>query len=209
VLYEFIEEGLEDQPQNLRTADQLEPGRTYSMVVSDPFGLRRYQTGDLFLCNEFVSGLPDLRFMRRRDLEYSFTGEKLTSEHVMRAFKTLREEYALGSDTFLTCVPSQPVDEPIPHYKIILVDGTGTSVRVSGDQLAKRCDELFGEVNSEYKSKHESGRLGRVRFMSLSPGEFIDCVGSRQSKTWEAQFKFLPLYRSTWESLETYRGDSS
>lgn len=208
VLYEFIEEGFEDQPQNLRTADQLEPGKTYSMVVSDPFGLRRYQTSDLFLCNEFVSGLPDLRFMRRRDLEYSFTGEKLTSEHVMRAFQTLREEYALGSDTFLTCVPSQPVDEPIPHYKIILVDGIGMSVHLSGDQLAKRCDELFGEVNSEYKHKHESGRLGRVRFMSLSPGEFIGCVGgSRQSKTWEAQFKFLPLYRSTWESLKTCRGD--
>lgn len=204
VLYEFIEEGVADRPGNLRTAEQLEVGKNYALVVSDPFGLRRYQTGDMFLCKGFVSGLPDLRFLRRRDLEYSFTGEKLTSEHVMRAFQTLREEYALGSETFLTCVPSQPASEPIPHYKIILVKGAGTSVRISGDQLAKRCDELFSEVNREYRSKHESGRLGHVRFMSLTPSEFIDTVGgSRFNKTWEAQFKFLPLYRRTWESLKT------
>jgi hypothetical protein len=204
VLYEFIEEGSDDRPENLRSAEQLEPGKTYSLVVSDSYGLRRYQTGDLFLCSKFVAGLPDLRFMRRRDLEYSFTGEKLTSEHVMSAFETLRAEYALGSDTFLSCMPSQPADEAVPHYKIILVDGAGTSVRVSGDRLAKRCDELFSAVNSEYKSKHESGRLGQVRFVSLSTSEFVDSLsGVGQSHTWEAQFKFLPLYRRTWESLKT------
>lgn len=199
VLYEFIEEGGDDRPENLRTAEQLELGRTYSLVVSDPFGLRRYQTGDLFLCRDFVDGLPDLRFVRRRDLEYSFTGEKLTCEHVMGTFQRLRTEYALGSDTFLTCVPSQPADEPTPHYKVILVQSEHTSVHVPADEFAKRCDELFSEVNREYWSKYESGRLGSVRFMSLSPSEFIDCVGG--SHTWEAQFKFLPLYRRTWESL--------
>ena len=66
----------------------------------------------------------------------------------------------------------------------------------------ERCDELFSEVNGEYKSKHASGRLGQVRFMCLSPGEFINKIaGRQQSQTWEAQFKFLPLYRQTWESL--------
>jgi hypothetical protein len=206
VLYEFIQEGLEDHPQKLRTASQLEAGKTYSLVVSDPFGLRRYQTGDLFICNALVAGLPDLRFMRRRDLEYSFTGEKLTSEQVMRAFETLREEYDLGGDTFLTCVPSQPADEPIPHYKIVLFKSVGARGDYSDDQLAKRCDELFSEVNGEYKSKHESGRLGQLRFISLTRSEFInEIAGRHQSHAWESQFKFLPLYRRTWESLTGVR----
>jgi GH3 auxin-responsive promoter len=200
VLYEFIEEGLEDQPQNLQTSDQLTPGKTYSMVVSDRFGLRRYQTGDLFLCSGVIAGLPDLRFIRRRDLEYSFTGEKLTGEHVTMAFDVLRKEYDLGTEAFLTCVPSQPAGEAIPHYKIILVDGLITDARPG--ELARRCDELFSKVNAEYRNKHQSGRLGRVRFLSLSRSEFIKGVAGRQrSHTWEAQFKFLPLYRSTWESL--------
>jgi GH3 auxin-responsive promoter len=201
VLYEFIEEGSEDTTQNLRFASQLQEGKIYSMIVSDPHGLRRYQTGDLFVCNEFVSGLPDLHFVRRRNLEYSFTGEKLTAEHVMTAFEVLRAEYPdLRDGKFLTCIPSHPPDECIPHYKIVVVDGAGQTL-TSTDELAKRCDELLGEVNHEYKSKHESGRLGPARCVVLSPREFINRTTSRQqSDTWEAQFKFLPLYRRTWES---------
>jgi hypothetical protein len=203
VLYEFIEEGAEDKPENLLTANRLQAGSTYSMVVSDPYGLRRYQTGDLFLCGGFVAGLPDLSFIRRRDLEYSFTGEKVTSKQLITVFERLREDYPqLGADRFLTCVPSHPVDEPIPHYKIILVNEHGKSVGVSVDKLATRCNELLTEVNGEYKSKYETGRLGQARFMFLSHGDFINRVGGSQ-KAWEAQFKFLPLYRSTWESLET------
>lgn len=205
VLYEFIEEGAEHKTETLLTANQLKAGKTYSMVVSDPYGLRRYQTGDLFLCSGFVAGLPDLSFISRRDLEYSFTGEKLTSEHVMTVFQRLRAEYPqLGADKFLTCVPSHPVDEPIPHYKIVLVNGHGKNVGVPVDELATRCDQLLSEVNREYKSKYESGRLGQVRFMFLSRPDFIDRIsGWQQGKAWEAQFKFLPLYRSTWESLKT------
>lgn len=200
VLYEFIEEGADDKPQGLLTPDQVVAGKTYSMVVSDPYGLRRYQTGDLFRCKGFVNGLPDLRFMRRRDLEYSFTGEKLTSEQLVTVFQRLREEFPqLGADNFLTCVPSHPVNECIPHYKIILVNGRSAGVPV--DDLATRCNELLGEVNREYQSKCQSARLGPVRFMLLTQGDFIDrIVGSQQSGAWEAQFKFLPLYRHTWES---------
>ncbi|HEY3025143.1 MAG TPA: GH3 auxin-responsive promoter family protein, partial [Pyrinomonadaceae bacterium] len=203
VLYEFIEEGVADGPENLLTANQLQAGNTYAMVASDPYGLRRYQTGDLFLCKGFVAGLPDLSFIRRRDLEYSFTGEKLTSEHLMTVFQRLRAEYPqLGADQFLTCVPSQPVNEPVPHYKILLVNGHGKSVALPVGELAGRCDELLSEVNPEYKSKYESRRLGRVRFMSLSHADFIRRIGGwQQSNAWEAQFKFLPLYRNTWESL--------
>ena len=205
VLYEFIEEGAEDVPQNLLKADQLQPGGTYSMVVSDPYGLRRYQTGDLFRCEGFAAGLPDLSFLRRRDLEYSFTGEKLTAEQVLTMFQRLRAEYPqLPADRFLTCVPSHPFGEPIPHYKILLVNGHGRDVGVTVDELASRCNELLSEVNREYKTKYESGRLGQVRFMFLPQGDFIDRVGgSQKGKGWEAQFKFLPLYRSTWESAES------
>jgi len=205
VLYEFVEEGAEDKPQTLLTANQLQAGKTYSMVVSDPYGLRRYQTGDLFHCRGFAAGLPDLSFLRRRDLEYSFTGEKLTSEQVMTVFQRLREDYPqLGAGKFLTCVPSHPVDESVPHYKIILINGHSENVGVPVDELAIRCDELLSDVNREYKSKYQSARLGPVRFMFLSHGDFIDQIrGSQQSRASEAQFKFLPLYRNTWESLKT------
>jgi len=204
VLYEFIEEGADDRPENLCTADQLQLGSTYAMVVSDPYGLRRYQTGDLFLCRAWVAGLPDLHFLGRRGLEYSFTGEKLTSEQVSAVFDQLRQEYPrLGSEHFLTCVPSQPHGKLIPHYKVILIGAASQGNEISADEVAYRFDELLGEVNHEYKSKRDSRRLGAVSFIRMPPSDFARRMGGvRHGDTWEAQFKFLPLYRRTWESLE-------
>jgi hypothetical protein len=202
VLYEFIEEGAEHEPQILLTARQLQVGTTYSMVVSDAYGLRRYQTGDLFICTGYAAGLPDLRFVSRRDLEYSFTGEKLTANHLITMFQKLRAEYPqLGAGKFLTCVPSHPIDEPIPHYKIVMVNGHSKEVGLPINEIATRCNDLLSELNQEYKSKFASGRLGPVRLMCLSWEDFINQVSGSPDKAWEAQFKFLPLYRRTWEGL--------
>ena len=189
VLYEFVEEGFADPQRNLRTPDQLKAMQSYSMVVSDAFGLRRYQTEDVFLCNGSVRGLPDLRFLRRRNLEYSFTGEKVSSEQINLVLQKLREEdETIGLHGFLTCIPSHPGGEPFPHYKLVLVGGT-----VHGG-LADRCDVLLQQVNAEYKNKREDGRLGAMRFVSLSFADFIRVAP-------EGQFKFLPLYRRTWEEM--------
>lgn len=210
VLYEFIEDGAADQSENLRTADQLQVGETYTMVVSDPYGLRRYQTDDLFLCKGTVAGLPDLHFVRRHGLAYSFTGEKLTGEQVSTVLHGLRTECAaLTADSFLTCVPSQPADESIPHYKIVLIGGCGDAAKIWGDDLAKRCDQLLCEVNCEYNSKRESRRLKGVRFLHTSLDDFLNRIGSpRNRDSWEGQFKFLPICRRTWESFTGFDQDS-
>jgi hypothetical protein len=184
VLYEFL-----DDSENLLDAQQLEPGKLYSMIVSDPYGLRRYQTDDLFLCRRKVNGLPDLVFVRRRSLEYSFTGEKLTADQLSAVLKRLRELYpALVADKFLTCVPSQPADT-VPHYQMLVVGDQRS--QSSHELLAARCDELLSEINCEYKSKRASGRLGPVRSMNLGTREFVEAFADRAN--WESQFKFLPL----------------
>lgn len=202
VLYEFIDERATGQSQSLLTPEELEPGKIYSMVVSDPYGLRRYQTEDLFLCRGFVGRLPDLSFVSRRELEYSFTGEKLTADNLMTVFQRLLVDYPqLGQEKFLTCVPSHPIDDPVPHYKIVMVNGQDGNVHLPVDEVCMRCNDLLSEMNSEYKSKFESGRLGKIRFISLSREDFINRIAGARAKAWETQFKFLPLYRNTWESL--------
>jgi hypothetical protein len=207
VLYEFIEEGAADTTQSLLTANQLEAGKTYSMIVSDAYGLRRYQTGDLFRCRGFITDLPHLCFVGRRNLEYSFTGEKLTADQLTAVVQKLREEYPqLGRDAFLTCVPSHPVNEPIPHYKIIMVTRHDGNFRVRADELGRRCNDFLSELNGEYRSKFESGRLGSARFILLSWDDFIRKIAGSRENGWGAQFKFLPLYRRTWESMGEAEG---
>ena len=183
VVYEFM-----DDAENLLDARQLEPGKLYAMVVSDAYGLRRYQTDDLFLCKRKILGLPDLSFVRRRTLEYSFTGEKLTAEQLSIVFSQLRASYpSLLADRFLTCVPSQP-----PHYKVLLIGDS--NVETSHDFLAARCDELLCEINCEYRSKRASGRLGAIQVRTIKFKDFVSI-----NSNWETQFKFLPLIMSSFD----------
>jgi hypothetical protein len=175
--------------------EELRPMTAYTMVVSDPFGLRRYQTEDVFLCNGYSGKLPDLRFLSRRNLEYSFTGEKLSAEQLCHAFVLLRNEFReLNGDVFMTCVPSLPLGDLLPHYKLLVVGCDRVPPEI-GDAMAVRCDTLLQDMNVEYASKLRSGRLGKMEFVRLPFDDFIGCFGT------ENQFKFLPLYRRTWEDL--------
>jgi hypothetical protein len=201
VLYEFVEDGAPDRPENLRLANELEPMKAYTLVVSDPFGLCRYQTEDVFLCAGFSHGLPDLRFFRRRNLEYSFTGEKVSSIQLDRVSSRLRTESraAPPAGGFLTCAPSHPPGDAVPHYRIVLVgDSAGDrAADVRGDAIARERDRLLGEENLEYLAKRKTGRLGAPRFSRLPLAEFVARFGGA-----DGQFKFLPLYRRTWEAAE-------
>lgn len=177
VVYEFMYED-----ENVFEAEQLEPGKLYAMIVSDAYGLRRYQTDDLFLCKRKVHGLPDLAFVRRRTLEHSFTGEKLTAEQLSLVFERLRASYRVLTDRFLTCIPAQP-----PHYKVLIIGDTNPTVK-EREMIAAHCDELLCEINCEYRSKRASGRLGAIEIESCGLRDFVI-----NNPAWETQFKFLPL----------------
>lgn len=201
VLYEFIEHPRANG-RELLSPHELTPGKSYSMVVSDAYGLRRYDTGDLFSCQRKVNELPDLRFIGRKNLEYSFTGEKLTAEQVCAAFETFRAKAQLPGELFLTCIPSHPMNDSIPHYKIVALSDQLHNSRNSVTRLQLECDRLFAELNCEYEAKRQTGRLGPVRVLTLDRSAFIKLTNhGAQSESWEAQFKFLPLYVQTWEAM--------
>ena len=202
VFYEFLEEDGREGPESFETGDRLQTGKAYRMVVSHAFGLRRYQTGDVFLVHGFVGHVPDLRFLRRSGLGYSFTGEKLTGEQLGEAYERLREEYiGFEAGSLLACFPSHPPGDPIPHYRLALV--TPDKPTPSGfPEIATRLDALLGEINGEYRSKRTSQRLGPVRLEQISMSELRLRMPAAIQDRWDSQFKFLPLYPYLWESLE-------
>ena len=202
VYYEFLDLGSPREPESLLAPEQLKAGTCYELVVSDVYGLRRYCTEDVFKVERFVRSLPDLRFVRRRGLAYSFTGEKLTGVQVSLAFERLRSSFPeLSGEYALTCFPSKQPADGLPHYRLVLVcSGHGDPGPLPG--LAERFDALLGEFNLEYRSKRDSGRLGGIRTLRTDlPGlrEQISEVGVTGL---DSQFKFLPLYPRLWETDE-------
>lgn len=186
VLYEFLPEGAPDDPDRLIQPWRLETGGLYSMVVSNAYGLRRYQTGDVFRCERFTTGLPDLAFVRRRDLSYSFTGEKLTGEQVALAIERMGAEVALAG-VFLSLIPSTTGG---PHYRLAVIGEASVD--------ASRFDRILSDINGEYAAKRASGRLGPIEVSTTTALE-IQRRMTGSAADLGPQFKLLPLYRRTWE----------
>jgi hypothetical protein len=202
VLYEFLPEDAADADvARLLPPRGLQAGERYTMVVSDTYGLTRYQTDDLFECVGHVGGMPDLRFVRRRSLSYSFTGEKLTGEQLRLAFDRTRAALGLSADTFLTCMPSAPTDA-VPHYRVIHVDRIGNGAVPPMETIAQVCDQALCGLNAEYGAKRASRRLGALRGAQLSLDEFLTRAGADPKGAWEAQFKFLPLVTRPWQDAD-------
>jgi hypothetical protein len=217
VLFELLPEGAPDNAALLLSPLDAKPGETYALVVSDPWGLVRYQTEDLFLCVRIVDGLPDLRFVRRRGLAYSFTGEKLTGEQLTRAFQVLRGRFAvLADDVELSCLPSQPRDDAPPRY-VLLVVATSAPGRARIDALdasdvallARTLDDELRAHNAEWCAKRDSGRLGAIEVMRTSYQAVAAALDRRTAddhdvaqRAWESQFKLNPLTRVRFEDIQ-------
>lgn len=211
VLYEFLPEDAEDEPQHLLLPHQLEEGRVYAMVVSDPYGLVRYQTEDLFLCRGQERGLPDLRFLRRRGLTWSFTGEKLTGEQTSLAYDRLEAELPelRNISAQLTTLPSWPEGDPLPRYRLVVAHpGKSAEDAPGADALRSTYDRALCDLNEEYAAKRNSGRLAPpdVSILpydrlaaALDAQRAVDTSGGRRA--WESQFKLTPLTRRRWEEL--------
>jgi hypothetical protein len=213
VLYEFLREDSPDDPRALVPAYDLEPGAVYSMVVSDPYGLTRYQTEDLFRCEGKVGDVPDLRFLRRRGLGYSFTGEKLTDVQLIDAFERLRRVFPelASAGVQLTLIPHRPSGALVPSYRLVLAypGVLPRSVSEARRDIAACFEQILGEVNREFAGKLASSRLGPTHAVAMPYDELaaqLDpktrSASDRAGRVWDTQFKLLPLYRKLWDEYE-------
>ncbi len=169
--------------------DKLVSGMEVTLVVSDPWGLKRYNTEDLFLVNRLIKGVPDLRFLQRVGLSYSFTGEKLTADHARSAIDALLESRPeSGEATWITLVPEA---KPTPHYTLVFA--TAGHYEPPNDAVSL-VDEALCEQNEEYAAKRASGRLGPIEATVMPFEQAVVTIGGQPpGASWEGQFKFLPL----------------
>ena len=215
VYYEFLPDGERDDPAKLVRPGQLVPGNTYCMVVSDCYGLRRYQTEDLFLCQGMVRGVPDLRFLRRRGIKYSFTGEKLTGEQLTEAFAALRDEFSQlrESGVQLTCVPTRPPGATTPGYNLVLAHPgrqrpAWLDSGARAEAIAAALDRIVAGINGEFAGKVTSARLAHTRAVVMPYDELAARLDAKTvdqdhaiKRTYDSQFKLLPLYSKLWQDF--------
>lgn len=196
ICYEFVQADCDPTTRNLLKPWQLQSGQQYMMVVSDAYGLKRYQTNDLFECIGFNKQTPLLKFHGRSGLCYSFTGEKITDQQLLEVYKTIRQKIGLSGAAF-TCFPKLNKGG-VPGY--VFVTNTQLGLQITAEMF----DEILMKINEEYASKRQSGRLTKPELIVHGYDQLVIKLtrsDSRYAGASSAQFKPLPLYQVFWESL--------
>jgi hypothetical protein len=181
VLPEFM-----DNDGNIWAAHEVQPGFTYTLIVTDQWGLSRYDTSDQFEVTEIVDGLPHIRFRRRRNITASVTGEKISEEQVLEMnlrLKTKFPELQHHSFSLFSIIDNDSVG-----YKLALLGGEVNDT----DIISHAAEEILSTINPEYKTKVHSGRIQKMEVLKLTVSELAGIMGQKQQ--WESQFKVIPLY---------------
>ena len=160
--FEFLDaEHPEARP---RLAHELEPGRTYAVLLSTSGGLLRYRIGDLVRVEGFHHATPCLRFVGRADAVSDLVGEKLAATRVSAVLDSLLPALFDGQrPPFAMLAPEW---EAPPAYRLFL-ETDAPDARL--EEAARALEHALCE-GYHYRYARELGQLGPVRAVRVSEG---------------------------------------
>jgi len=157
----------------------------YYIIVTTPHGLYRYFINDIVKVTGFYHKTPTLVFVQKGKGVTSMTGEKLYESQVIQAMSNLCGQQNISIDFFMMIA-----DKKASSYTLY-VEGIDT---VECSQLSQIVCTTLGEVNLEFKTKLDSGRISFKGIKTLKIGTLEaykkQCVNDGQR---EGQFKLVKL----------------
>ncbi|MEZ0371167.1 MAG: GH3 auxin-responsive promoter family protein [Candidatus Sericytochromatia bacterium] len=167
--------------------EQLQPGRSYYVLITTPAGLYRYQMNDIVRVTGFFERTPCFEFVQKGKGVTNITGEKLYEAQLIDAVRQAERELGTQSGHYLALA-----DEAAACYRLyveFLPERAATPAA-----FARSVEQQLGVVNLEYRAKRASGRLGPLQVSLLKPGSYeafkLYCLGQGQR---EGQFKIVAL----------------
>ncbi|HUT59697.1 MAG TPA: GH3 auxin-responsive promoter family protein [Phycisphaerae bacterium] len=160
---EFIpaEQRDSERPDALR-AHELDVGHEYFLVFSNWTGLWRYDLDDRVRVVDRLGRSPVFEFLSRGLHTASITGEKISEHQVVEAMRLAAAAAGVTVERF--CVQGRFA--ATPYYELRL----DAEQSAAAHALAGGVDRELGELNMEYRSKRDSGRLGPIRPVLLAAG---------------------------------------
>ena len=177
--FEFIpEREIESDSPTVLQAHELERDTNYFLIVTTSSGLYRYNIMDLVRVTGFFENTPMVQFLNKGHYFSSLTGEKLSEFQVVESLRRAHEGLGRGPETVIV---SPMWDDP-PRYSLALEqceDYTDEFLRAFADAF----ERSLQEINIEYRTKRQSGRLGGTVVHSVSPGAFSRIKEERLAQT--------------------------
>lgn len=205
--YEFLPRDAEPAAENVLRPWDLVSGNEYRMIVSDDYGLVRYDTMDVFRCVGHTGDAPLIEFVRRHGLNYSFTGEKLNDVQLQDACKEVATANRLKGAA-ITCFPRRGFG-PVPGYLFVLLE---PDCPVDREQMARQLDDVLCRINCEYAAKRTTDRLAAPELITMPVEALVAMLTRALPRTAganSAQFKLLPMYALLWEDVVAATGEEA
>lgn len=172
--YEFVRaDELEMAPDSassweFRSAHELEEGVEYYVFLTTTGGLYRYDINDIVEVVGWWEKTPQIVFRRKGRGMTSLTGEKLSVNHVVDAFRRAGTEVDVEIDHF------KAEADPRRSLYILQVESRLGIPEDRREALLRAIDRELGRQNVEYLEKRKSRRLRAPVLQIMRPGWYAE-----------------------------------
>jgi hypothetical protein len=168
---------------------QLEMGRKYYIIVTTSNGLYRYFINDIIEVTGRYQNTPTIAFVQKGKGVTNLTGEKLYESQVILAAIEAAKAHNITPEFFMMLADQQDFS-----YRLYIESVDEFDV----PSFTQKLNAILSELNIEYQSKAQSGRIKFADVKRLKKGTLeaykSSCVQSGQR---EGQFKVVKLqYRA-------------
>jgi hypothetical protein len=188
--FEFVaEEDMDSSSPKFLTAENLEVNGRYYIFFTTNAGLYRYNINDLIEVVGFYENTPIIEFVRKGLGISSITGEKITEEQVLTAFRQVTNRLSLDNINHFTA----EVKLALPPYYVCFVETDISLSHSVQEEFVRLFDQSLRLQNPEYEEKRASNRLAMPKFKMLPIGTYKNLRQQRVTEgAPEAQVK-IPL----------------
>ncbi len=188
--FEFVaEEDMDSASPHFLLAHQLNSCGRYYIFFTTSAGLYRYNINDLIEVVDFHGKTPVIQFIRKGLGISSITGEKITEEQVLTAFRQATRLLSLDSINHFTA----EVRLSLPPYYVCFVESNAQLPHSVQEEFVRLFDQSLRCQNSEYEEKRSSRRLSMPKLEILPAGTYKNIRQQRVMEgAPEAQVK-IPL----------------
>ncbi len=167
--FEFVAESdLESKAPEFLTVSQLQLNKRYYIYFTTSAGLYRYNINDLVEVVGFYEKTPIIQFVRKGAGISSITGEKITEEQVLIAFRQAARQLNLETISHFTA----EVKLALPPYYVCFVELDSSLPLSVQEEFVRLFDQSLRGQNPEYEEKRSSQRLAMPRVEILPAGTY-------------------------------------
>lgn len=188
--FEFAEvESWDSGNQDTLLLSQIQEGKKYYIIVTTLNGLYRYFINDIIEVTGRYHNTPTITFVQKGKGVTNLTGEKLYESQVIAATTVAAQAQKIAPAFFVMLA-----DQNDFSYSFYIESDEDFDVQLFQQKL----NDTLCELNLEYQSKAQSGRIKFANVKRLKPGTLeaykASCIRAGQR---EGQFKTIKLqYRA-------------